>query len=71
MKQPPYYSYYTLFLTLVNELFIISSCSFTVHPSSIIFSHNPSPIQFRVTRISEFKGQMRVAVSPPDVIGQV
>jgi hypothetical protein len=55
---------------LVNELFILSSCSFTVHPSSIMLSHNPSPPQFLVTITSEFKGQVRVAVSPPDVIGQ-
>ena len=49
----------------------MSSCSpKESHPLSDTVCHNPSILQFRITKILNLVGQMRVTVPPARVLGQ-
>lgn len=58
-------------LTLANEGLSVSSCSLTEsHPSSDTVCHDPSMLQFLITKMLNLVGQVRVAVPPARVLGQ-
>jgi hypothetical protein len=58
-------------LTLAKVELSMSNCSLTEsHPSSATVCHNPSMLQFLITKTLGSVGQMRVTASPARVLGQ-